>query len=253
MQVLKIGGNELDEPGFLESLAMVVAAIDEPVVIVHGGGRAIADMQSRLGLEPVKVDGLRVTDAESLAISQMVLSGQANKAIVVALLAAGVQAVGLSGVDGGLLRCVKKQHPTADLGFVGQIVEVQPAILQGLIAQGIRPVISPISLGLEGQVYNVNADEAAGYLAAALAARVLNFISNVPAVLDQDQQPISSLNPGETELLIQQGVIHSGMVPKVRAALAVINQGVPSARIVNLSGLASDSGTHFSPAQGGNT
>ncbi|HSG16116.1 MAG TPA: acetylglutamate kinase [Anaerolineae bacterium] len=245
MQLLKIGGNELSEPGFLESLAGIVARIDEPVVIVHGGGRAIADMQERLGLEPVKVDGLRVTDAESLAISQMVLSGQANKAIVVALLAAGVQAVGLSGVDGGLLRCVKKQHPTTDLGYVGQIVETRPAILSGLIAQGIRPVISPISLGLEGQVYNVNADEAAGALAAALGVRVVSFISNVPAVLDEEERPISSLTAQQTELLIEQGVIHSGMVPKVRAALAVIEQGVPRARIVNLNGLAADSGTLF--------
>ena len=245
MQVLKIGGNELSDPGFLEKLAGIVAGINEPLVIVHGGGQAIADMQARLGLKPVKVDGLRVTDAESLAISQMVLSGQANKLIVATLLTAGVQAVGLSGVDGGLLRCVKKQHPTVELGFVGQIVEVRPEILQSLIDQGVTPVISPISLGFEGQVYNVNADEAAGALAATLQARVLNFISNVPAVLDQDEQPISSLTAGQTELLIQRGVIHGGMVPKVRAALAVIDQGVPSARIVNLSGFEAESGTLF--------
>ncbi|UCG23032.1 MAG: acetylglutamate kinase [Chloroflexota bacterium] len=245
MQLLKIGGNELSEIGFLEGLAGIVAGIDEPVVIVHGGGRAIADMQARLGLKPVKVDGLRVTDAESLAVSQMVLSGQANKAIVVALLAAGVQAVGLSGVDGGLLRCVKKQHPTADLGYVGQIVEARPAILSSLIAQGITPVVSPISLGLEGQVYNVNADEAAGALAAALQARVVNFVSNVPAVLDEERRPIPSLTARQTERLIEQGVIQGGMVPKVRAALAVIDQGVPRARIVNLSGLAAGSGTLF--------
>jgi acetylglutamate kinase len=189
---------------------------------------------------------LRVTDAESLAISQMVLSGQANKHIVAALLAAGVQAVGLSGVDGGLLRCVKKQHPTVDLGFVGQIAEVRPEILKSLIEQGVTPVISPISLGLEGQVYNVNADEAAGALAAALHARVLNFISDVPAVLDQNERPIASLTTRQTEQLIEHGVIHGGMVPKVKAALAVIDQGVPSARIVNLNGFTSGSGTLFS-------
>jgi acetylglutamate kinase len=246
MQLLKIGGNELSDPGFLQKLAIIVARIEEPVVIVHGGGRAIADMQARLGLKTVKIDGLRVTDAESLAVSQMVLSGQANKVIVAALLAAGAQAVGLSGVDGGLLRCVKRQHPTADLGFVGQIVDVQPVILSILMGQGIIPVISPISLGLEGQVYNVNADEAAGALAAALGARVLTFISNVPAVLDQDQREITSLTPDQTEVLIQSGVIHGGMVPKVQAALAVIDQGVPSARIVNLSGLEAGSGTLFS-------
>jgi acetylglutamate kinase len=245
MQLLKIGGNELSNPTFLKKLAQTVAALDEPVVIVHGGGRAIADMQARLGLPTVKVDGLRVTDSESLAVTQMVLSGQSNKLIVVALISAGVQAAGISGVDGGLLRCVKKQHPLADLGFVGQIVQVHPQIVLTLIAQGIVPVISPVSLGLEGQVYNVNADEAAGALATALQARVLSFISNVPGVLDQDNQPIPQLTSAETEQLIQRGIIRDGMVPKVRAALSVVDQGVPNVRIVNLSSLAAGQGTEF--------
>jgi acetylglutamate kinase len=245
MQLLKIGGNELSNPIFLKNLAQTVAALDEPVVIVHGGGRAIADMQARLGLPTVKVDGLRVTDSESLAVTQMVLSGQSNKLIVVALISAGVQAVGISGVDGGLIRCVKKQHPLADLGFVGQIVEVHPQIVLTLTAQGIVPVISPVSLGLEGQVYNVNADEAAGALATALQARVLSFISNVPGVLDQDNQPIPQLTSAQTEQLIERGIIRDGMVPKVRAALSVVDQGVPNVRIVNLSSLAAGQGTHF--------
>lgn len=246
MQVLKIGGNELSDSAFLKNLAHTVASLDEPVTIVHGGGQAIADMQARLGLQAVKVDGLRVTDAESLAVSQMVLSGQTNKIIVVALLAAGVNAVGISGVDGGLLRCIKKQHLTADLGYVGQIVKVQPQIIKMLIVQGVVPVISPISLGLEGQVYNVNADEAAGAVAAALAARVLSFISNIPGVLDQHDQPIAKLTSAQTEQLIQRGIIRDGMVPKVRAALDVVDQGVPNVRIVNLNGLIAGHGTLFS-------
>ena len=245
MEVLKIGGNEIEEPEFLKGLGDTVAAMDEPVVIVHGGGQAIADMQARLGLETVKIDGLRVTDAESLTISQMVLSGHTNKTIVVALLSAGVQAVGISGVDGGLLRCVKKQHLATDLGYVGQIVEVYPQIIHALLAQGITPVISPISLGLEGQVYNVNADEAAGAIAAALEARVLNFISNVPGVLDRDNQTIPKLTAAESQLLIHSGVIRDGMIPKVLAALEVIDRGVPSARIVNLHGLPTGQGTLF--------
>ena len=200
MQVLKVGGNQLADPAFLKRLAETIASLSEPAVIVHGGGQAIADLQARLGIEPVKIEGLRVTDAESLAVSQMVLSGHSNKSIVVALLTAGVQAIGISGVDGGLLRCVKKQHPLADLGFVGQIVEVQPTIIHLLVAQGITPVISPISLGLEGQIYNVNADEAAAAIAAALQAKILNFISNVPGVLDQDNKTIAQLTPRETEL-----------------------------------------------------
>lgn len=245
MQVLKIGGNEIGDPDFLSSLAQAVAALDEPAVIVHGGGRAIADMQAKLGLKTVKVDGLRVTDAESLAVSQMVLSGLANKAIVVALLAEGVQAVGISGVDGGLLCCIKKQHPTTDLGFVGQIVTVRSNIIDTFVSQGFTPVISPISLGLDGQVYNVNADEAAGAIAVALKAGVLNFISNVPGVLDQHQETIARLSQVESERLIQDGIIQDGMVPKVQAALAVIVQGVPNARITNLNGLAAGQGTLF--------
>ncbi|MDX1614768.1 MAG: acetylglutamate kinase [Candidatus Promineifilaceae bacterium] len=245
IHVLKIGGNELSDPGFLDTMAQNTAALNEPVVIIHGGGKAIAELQSRLGLRPVKVDGLRVTDAESLWVSQMVLSGQVNKAIVAALLAAGVRAVGLSGVDGGLLRCIKKHHPAVDLGLVGEIVAVESSLIQQLLAQGITPVISPISLGMDGQIYNVNADEAAGALAAALAATLLTFVSNVPAVLDEKQLPIAALTAAETEQLIAAGVIHGGMVPKVQAALAVVAQGVPRARIVDLAGLANGQGTYF--------
>ena len=247
MQVLKVGGNELDEQAFLVNLARTVRSMDEPAVIVHGGGQAIADMQARLGLKTVMVDGLRGTDADSLAVVQMVLSGRSNKIIVAALLAAGVDAVGISGVDGGLLRCVKKQHPAADLGYVGQIVEVRSELVRQFANQGITPVISPISLGSEGQIYNVNADEAAGAIAASLGVSVVNFVSNVPGVLDEHDNTIPALSAAQTEQLIRRGVIHGGMVPKVRAALEVVGQGVPNARIVNLSGLANGSGTLFTP------
>ncbi|MFQ5421025.1 MAG: acetylglutamate kinase [Anaerolineae bacterium] len=244
MHVLKIGGNELNEPGFLDSLAGAVAASDEPVVIVQGGGKAIADLQAKLGLRPEKVDGLRVTDADSLAVAQMVLSGQANKQIVTALLAAGVDAVGLSGVDGGLLRCQKKAHPSADLGFVGEIVSVRAGIIQQLAAQGMTAVISPISLGLDGQTYNVNADEAASAVALALGAELLQFISNVPGVIYKDDV-LAELDTWMTEDLIARGVIRDGMVPKVRAAMTAVQQGIPQAWIGNLAGLAQHGGTMF--------
>ncbi len=244
MQVYKIGGNELSDPAFLAGLAVVVAAADEPIAIVHGGGKAIADLQARLGLETVKVDGLRVTDADSLAAAQMVLSGQANKLIVTALLAAGVDAVGLSGVDGGLLRCQKKRHPTADLGFVGEIVQVRAELVEMLMGRGITAVISPISLGLDGQVYNVNADEAASAVALALGADTLHFISNVPGVIYKGDVMVE-LTPSQTEEFIARGVIRDGMVPKVRAALEAIGQGVPQARIGNLDGLKQGVGTVF--------
>ncbi|MCP4427014.1 MAG: acetylglutamate kinase [Chloroflexi bacterium] len=244
MQVYKIGGNELSDPGFLAGLAGAVAALDEPAAIVHGGGKAIADLQAKLGLETVKVDGLRVTDAESLAAAEMVLSGYANKQIVKALLMAGVDAVGLSGVDGGLLRCQKKRHPTADLGFVGEIVEVRAELVAMLTARGMTAVISPISLGLDGQTYNVNADEAASAVALALEAEALHFISNVPGVIYKNDV-MAELTPTQTEEFIARGVIRAGMVPKVRAALEAIGQGVPQARIGNLDGLLQGVGTVF--------
>lgn len=244
MKILKIGGNELDQRGFLEELAEVVKGAGEPLLIVHGGGRAIAGLQAQLGIETVKVDGLRVTDAASLTVAQMVLSGQVNKAIVAALLAAGLDAVGLSGVDGGLLRCRKKHHPTADLGFVGEIVQVRAELIRSLMSHGLSVVLSPISLGLDGQMYNVNADEAASALALACGAELLDFVSNVPGVLCEEKL-LPSLTMVQTEQLIASGVIRDGMVPKVRAALDAINNGVPQARIINLAGLRGSGGTVF--------
>lgn len=247
-RVIKIGGNEMNTPGFLDELARQIgelsAASGDALVIVHGGGQEIATLQSRLGIEPIKIDGLRVTDAESLAVAQMVLSGHTNKAIVRALLAAGLDAVGFSGVDGGLLRCRKKQHPTADLGLVGEVVSVRAGFLSHFANQGIIPVISPISLGEDGQTYNVNADEAAGAIARALPADSLDFVSNVPGVL-RDGQMTARLTPGEAEALIEDGVIHGGMIPKVRAALDALARDVTQVRIVNLAGLSRGGGTVF--------
>jgi acetylglutamate kinase len=242
MHIIKIGGNELDNPEFLAGLGRAVAKTAVPTLIVHGGGKAIAELQSKLGLPVVKVDGLRVTDADSLEIAQMVLSGQANKRIVMALLAAGVDAVGLSGVDGGLLKCHKKLHKTADLGFVGQITSVRASLLHQLMAQGLTVVLSPISLGADGHAYNVNADEAASAVALALQADQLDFVSNVPGVM-RDSAVIHSLTIAQAEQLITDGTVRDGMIPKVRAALEAVAQGVPQARIVNLAGLVVDRGT----------
>lgn len=247
-RVIKIGGNEMNTPGFLEELARQIGglatATGEPLVVVHGGGQEIATLQTRLGIEPVKVDGLRVTDAESLAVAQMVLSGHTNKAIVKAFLAAGLDAAGFSGVDGGLLRCRKKQHPTIDLGLVGEITGVRTRFLNHFAMQGIIPVISPISLGEDGQTYNVNADEAAGAIAAALGAEHLDFVSNVPGVME-DGRLLSQLTAPQANALIDDGIINGGMIPKVRTALEALERGVPRVRIVNLAGLKGNGGTVF--------
>ncbi|WP_420631261.1 acetylglutamate kinase [Candidatus Leptofilum sp.] len=244
MQVLKIGGNELDDPGFLAGLADYMAGTAVPHIIVHGGGRAIVALQQKVGLHSTKVDGLRVTDREMINVVQMALSGQTNKQIVTALLAAGVDAIGLSGVDGGILRCQKKRHPTADLGYVGEISQVRTELLHQLTHLGLTVVLSPLSLGFDGYTYNVNADDTASAVASALQAERLTFVSNVPGVL-QDGRILPQLTLEQTESLIHDGIITDGMVPKVRAALATITQGVHQTQIVNLAGLLNNSGTIF--------
>ena len=246
--VIKVGGNELADPVFLQRLARNVQKMivqdGRPPIIVHGGGKAIAQLQASLGLETRKVDGLRVTDAASLEAAEMVLSGPSNKLIVKALLAAGVEAIGLSGVDGRILQAHKKQHPAADLGYVGEITAVNTTPIRQLTDLGYVVVLSPISLGRDGHTYNVNADEVATAVAAALNARQLDFVSNVPGVL-QDGRLLPRLTPAAAEQLITNGVITDGMIPKVRAALTAVAHGVPQARIVNLAGLAQNGGTIF--------
>ena len=245
MHILKISGDKLDNKEFLRQFAGYIATQPDPVVVVHGGGRGIADLQARLGLPTVKVDGLRVTDGESLVAAEMVLSGVANKRLVAALLAAGVDAVGLSGVDGGLLRCAQKVHPTADLGYVGEITAVRTDLITNLLAQGITAVISPISLGPDHHPYNVNADEVASAVALALPADLLDFVSNVPGVMENGQI-LAHLTPNQCASLRERKIIIGGMIPKVQAALDAIAQGVAQVRIVDMDGLLSDGGTWFS-------
>jgi acetylglutamate kinase len=147
-------------------------------------------------------------------------------------------------VDGGLLRCRKKQHPTADLGYVGEIVDVRADLLRQLAGLGVTAVLSPISLGRDGLTYNVNADEAAAAVATALDASLLDFVSNVPGVFN-GRAVLPRLTAQQSEQFIQQGVISGGMIPKVRAALDAVARGVRQARIVDLAGLAGDGGTLF--------
>ncbi len=246
MRVVKIGGNELDDPHFMQALGIAIATIvqNEAVVIVHGGGKAMVSLFDRLAITTHKVDGLRVTDAQVVWVAEMVLSGQCNKLIVRALLQAGVQAVGISGVDGGLIEAEKRQHPDADLGFVGEVISVRTKLIDDLIANGYVPVISPISADNSGQPYNINADDAATAIAAALAADRLDYVSNVAGVL-QDGSLIDALTVADAERLIEQGVITDGMIPKVRGALAAVQDGVKSTRIVDLAGLATGGGTTF--------
>jgi acetylglutamate kinase len=264
--VLKIGGSELDREGFVDGLIETLRGLWDryAVVLVHGGGKAIARLQERLCLEPRFVEGLRVTDDESLDVAEMVLSGLVNKRLVGRLVAAGIPALGLSGVDNGLFRVVKMKQigsEAHDLGWVGDIRETHAAPVEALLALGITPVVSPISLGLDGHTYNVNADHAAEALACALGAAELAFVSNVPGVLGETAasppwgvrgglrgglpECIPILTPREVDGLIDSGVIDGGMVPKVRSALAALERGVSRVRITDLEGLSVDGGTCF--------
>lgn len=244
--VLKVGGNELDDSNFLYGLAKTIETIihdgNNPV-IVHGGGKAIADYQQSLGLKPQFIEGLRVTDDKSLDIAEMVLSGLMNKRIVRALLAEDILATGLSGVDGGTIYVEKMWHPLGDLGRVGEIQDVNDTLLQTLIAANIVPVISPISLGAHDSLsYNVNADHAATAIAAKLGALKLIFVSNVPGVLVAGRVA-RAITASQAEAWIEEEIITGGMIPKIRSAIHAVHNGVAQAVITNLAGIQAGEGT----------
>ncbi|MFQ3633660.1 acetylglutamate kinase [Roseiflexus sp.] len=230
--VIKVGGNELDDATFVAGLARTVAAMRPLPVLVHGGGKEIGVLQETLGSTPRFVGGLRYTDATALTAAEMVLCGSVSTRLVAALIAAGADAIGISGVDRGLIRVVKQEHPAGDLGRVGRPTAVRSDVLYELLDHGVVPVIAPIALGPDGP-YNVNADEAAGAVAAALGADEVVFVTNVPGVL-VNGDVMHRLTRSDIERLIADGTISGGMIPKVRAALTALDAGVRAARITNL-------------------
>jgi acetylglutamate kinase len=236
MRVIKLGGNELDRPGFLSQLAEALAALPQEVIVVHGGGRAVDSFQERLGIQPVKVNGMRVTDDESLQVVVMTLCGWINKQIVAELVGHGIDAVGVCGIDAGLLRARKLRAEGVDLGWVGEITDVRVEILHLLLSQGVTPVVAPISIGPDHKPYNVNADQAAGAIATAMHAEALDFVSNVHGIT-VDGEVVRALDQAQSVRLIADGKINGGMVPKVNAALEALAAGVEAVRVVDLAGL----------------
>ena len=231
-RVVKLGGNELDRPDWLAACARALVRLD-PVVVVHGGGRAVSALSRRLGLAVEKRDGRRVTTPEVAEVVELVMAGPVNRQVVTALRAAGLDAVGLSGVDGGLLAA---QPAPGGLGHVGEIAGVRVALLESFLLAGLTPVIAPMApdvSGAAGPPLNVNADDAAAAIAAALGAAELLLVSDVPGVeVDGALRP--ALEAGDVETLIELGVAADGMAAKLRAATAALRGGARAVRIGDL-------------------
>ncbi len=234
--VIKFGGNAMVDEALAHSFAadiVLLRAIGLKPVVVHGGGPQIGDLLARLGIETEFKDGLRVTDADTLDVARMVLTGSVNADIVSAINQRDRVAVGLSGEDAGLITA-EQRH--VDLGYVGDVVEVDGRILDTLLAADFIPVISTIGSDLGGQSYNINADSAAIAIAANLEAEKLIYLTDVPGVLTDVSDPstlVSRLSTARAKGLIADGVIAGGMIPKIEACLDAVADGVGSAHILD--------------------
>lgn len=228
--VVKLGGSALAEvsDSWFAALARLARA-GVRLVLVHGGGKAIDTWLEALGGTPKSIGGLRVTDESTIPLVEMVLSGLVNKELVRHLARFGISAVGLSGADGELLKV--RRHPNPNLGRVGHVVRVSLAPLEALWAAGFVPVLSPVSVGEDGEAYNVNADEAAGAIAEALGAPVV-LATDVPGILAAGRL-LSELTPEDVRALGASGVLKGGMLPKVEAALRALAGGAPWAVILS--------------------
>lgn len=235
--VIKYGGNAMETPALKELVMQDIALlklVGINVVIVHGGGPAISNMMKRLGKEPRFVDGYRYTDEETMEITEMVLSGFINKELVASVNAHGVKAVGLSGKDNGLI-LARKKGPK-DFGLVGEIISIQPEILQTLIAHGYVPVISSVAIGDDGKTYNINADVAAGEIAIALKAYKLIYMTDVKGIYEDvkdENSFLSTVNGTKVHQLTQEKKISEGMIPKIDSALKAVNSGVEKVHIID--------------------
>jgi acetylglutamate kinase len=244
--VIKYGGNAMvDEhlkQGFARDIVLLKQVGINPVV-VHGGGPQIGQLLTRLGIETRFVDGLRVTDRETMDVVQMVLGGLVNKEIVNLINGFGGRAVGLTGKDGGLIRARRltrtRQTPEMnvpeiiDLGHVGEVAAIDPAVVNMLDSGDFIPVIAPIGVGDDGAAYNINADTVAGKLAAVLGAEKLILLTNTTGVLDKAGGLLTGLSVGDVDGLIADGTIHGGMLPKIGCALDALRSGVKSAHIID--------------------
>jgi acetylglutamate kinase len=234
--VVKFGGNAMSSPELFADFAkdvVMMHRVGMRPVVVHGGGPQIGDWLGRLGKTSEFVDGRRVTDAETLEVAQMVLIGKVNSDIVTALNTFGPIAMGLSGTDAMMLSAEVKDP---DLGFVGQVTRVAPELIRRTLAMDLVPVIATIGADDAGQTYNINADDAATEIAQALGAEKLIFLTDVPGLmgdLDDPTSLITSITTGRVRELIDSGVIAGGMIPKMQGCVRAIEQGVGSVHLID--------------------
>ncbi len=244
--VIKYGGNAMVDQDLKTSFAgdvILMKLVGMNPVVVHGGGPQISEVLQKIGKESTFIDGMRVTDSETMDVVEMVLGGLVNKEIVNLINSLGGKAVGLTGKDGNLIRArklsVSKDDPILerpeiiDYGHVGEVESVDPRIVQLLESQAFIPVIAPIGVGADGETYNINADLVAGKLAVTLQAEKLMLLTNTPGVLDKQGNLLTTLELKEVNSLKQDGTIAGGMIPKVECAVDAIHSGVNSSLIVD--------------------
>lgn len=244
--VVKYGGHAMGDAQLAENFAKDIVLLKycgiNPIV-VHGGGPQIGKMLERLAIKSEFVDGLRVTDRESVEIVEMVLSGSINKQVVQSINSAGGTAVGLSGKDGGMITARKLRRSKADpdsniekildLGFVGEPTDIDPGVLSNLMDTDIIPVIAPIGVGANGETYNINADTVAGAIAGAMKATRLFLLTDVTGVLDKDGELIPDLTIEEARERVADGTVSGGMIPKLETCVTAAENGVEAAVIVD--------------------
>jgi acetylglutamate kinase len=244
--VVKYGGHAMGEEDLAKSFARDVVLMEQTAinpVVVHGGGPQIGDMLSRLGIESQFADGLRITDAATIEIVEMVLAGSINKQIVGFINGAGGKAVGLCGKDGNMVLARKvsrnmidpqsKVEKIVDLGFVGEPETVDVTVLTQILGRDLIPVLAPLATSKEGVTYNVNADTFAGAIAGALKAKRLLLLTDVPGVLDKSQSLIKELSADDARRLIADGTITGGMIPKVETCIYALEAGVEGVVILD--------------------
>ena len=241
--VITYGGNAMTDERLKSSFAhdvVLLKLVGMNPVVVHGGGPQIEQLLARVGKKGQFVQGMRVTDEETMDIVEMVLAGQVNKEIVELINHAGGKAVGLTGQDGGLIRARKlmlsdRDRPgeSIDIGQVGEIEKIDPSVIQTLTGNGFIPVIAPIGSGGHGETYNINADLVAGKVAEVLKAEKLVLLSNIPGVLDKDGNLLTGLSAKRIDELFADGTISGGMLPKISSALDAARGGVHSVHIID--------------------